>query len=435
MVISHGPRRTICRVVVLMLGSLAAVPLAINPADSAAKPRLSASGKRCTRSARGQRHTRRDRRHRHRAPRDRLRRIRVHNTLSRRSIATHRIGCIVITDSVHQRRHRKPPTTTSTSSTAPSTSTTATDPTTTPTTPTTPTTTHDPDDPPRPRRPPRPTTTTTTTTTTTGSGGGESSIGGCNGCSWNGDFSTGNLTQYDTPDGDLADFLLLTANPTPPAPFHYAFDAHLDTTSVSTSEAGERTLTILWPTTVASQGATRAYSGATSWYRDEQYFPSSYQPSKDTDFNWTFELHNAPDSAGDDMVSCGVDTSTGTTPGPYQDGGGALSPARYSCRIFGGGNASYPFDSYNSSNWYTNPAVDWTDLIGLKSITPNTWYDMVWQIRWSCAPGQQSDDRLRELVDQRQPCRPLHGPDAAVGEDRRGRGCDKRLQPGVLADR
>ena len=59
-------------------------------------------------------------------------------------------------------------------------------------------------------------------------------------------------------------------------------------------------------------------------------------------------------------------------------------------RLAGGGNATYPFDSYNSSNWYTNPAVDWTDLIGLKSITPNTWYDMVWQIHWSCDPANES---------------------------------------------
>ena len=240
---------------------------------------------------------------------------------------------------------------------------------------------------------PTPTPTTSTTTTATGSGGG-SSIGGCNGCSWNGDFSTGNFLQYDSflsgnIDGNPADFTLVQNGPTPPSPFQHAFNATLQSGSgsVKSGQAGERTLTTLWPTNNPAQGRSRAYNGATSWYRDEQYFPSSYQPSKDTDFNWTFELHNAPDSAGDDMVSCGVDTSTGTTPGPFEDGGGALSPARYSCRIFGGGNASYPFDNDNSSNWYTNPAVDWTDLIGLKSITPNTWYDMVWQIGWSCAPA------------------------------------------------
>ncbi len=225
--------------------------------------------------------------------------------------------------------------------------------------------------------------------TTAGPGSG-SSIGGCNGCSWNGDFSTGNFLQYDSfiannVDGNKADFTLVQSNPTPPAPFKYAFDAHLDTAAIKSGQAGERTLTTLWPTTQPTEGKSRGYNGATTWYRDEQYFPVSYQPSKNTDYNWTFELHNAPDNAGNDMVSCGADSTTSTTLGPYGDGGGDLSPARYSCRIIGGGNSANPFDYYGSSNWYKNPAVDSTDLIGLRSITPNTWYDMVWQIKWSCA--------------------------------------------------
>ena len=87
------------------------------------------------------------------------------------------------------------------------------------------------------------------------------------------------------------------------------------------------------------------------------------------------------------MLSCGVDTSTGTTLGPYQDGGGAISPARFSCRIFGGGNQANPCNSCNSSNWYKNPAITYADPIGVPSVQTGVWYDMVWKINWSCTTG------------------------------------------------
>ncbi len=214
--------------------------------------------------------------------------------------------------------------------------------------------------------------------------------GGCNGCTWNGDFSTGNFGQYASLlEGVASDFSLVTSNPTPPAPFKYAFDAHLGTESVKSGEAGERALLQIFPYTVRRQSLapTRAYNGATTWYRDEIYFPSSYQPEANSDWNWMDEIHNAPDGEGPQLISCGVDTDTGTTPGPTSDGGGAISPARYSCRIAGGGNAADPMDSYGPSNWSTNPAAQYGYIYAIRSITPNKWYDVVWKISWSCTTG------------------------------------------------
>lgn len=225
--------------------------------------------------------------------------------------------------------------------------------------------------------------------------GSGSSIGGCNGCSWNGDFSTGNFRQYNNfrsgnINGNPADFRLVTSDPTPPKPFKYAFDAHLDVNAVGNpGEPGEGTLAVLYPNAVPTQSSapSRAYAGATTWYRDELYFPASYQPASNTNWNWTDEVHNAPNDSGISMLACGVDTSTGTTITPSSDGGGDISPARFSCRIAGGGDAAHPLDGYKSRDWFDNPAMHYGELIGLRSITPGVWYDMVWEFHWSCTTG------------------------------------------------
>jgi hypothetical protein len=167
----------------------------------------------------------------------------------------------------------------------------------------------------------------------------------------------------------------------------HAFEATVTsgTGSEVSGEDGERTLLTLWPGSGnGSTGTTRAYQGASSWYRDEIYFPTGFQPSQGSDFNWVYELHNYPDSEGDAMLSCGVDTDADAY-GPFSDGGGVganPSPERFSCRIFGGGSPTYPFNSYTSANWYKNPAVDWDYIIGLHTIPTGQWLDMVWHINW-----------------------------------------------------
>ncbi len=214
---------------------------------------------------------------------------------------------------------------------------------------------------------------------------------------WNGDFSTGNFRQYssflaDHPDGNPADFTLVRTDPPPPHDFKYAFKATLGAGdgSVVPGEAGQRTLLTLWPgngngsTVTQDEGWTRGYQGANTWYRDEVYFPPSFQASRGTDFNWVYELHNYPDDEGGAMLSCGVDTSRQRR-SPFSDGGGhgrAASPARFSCRIFGGGSPADPFDNYDSSNWYRNPAVDWDYMIGMRRLVTGQWLDMVWNIDW-----------------------------------------------------
>ena len=218
---------------------------------------------------------------------------------------------------------------------------------------------------------------------------------------WNGDFSTGNLLQYDSfidnnPDGNPLDFHIVTS-PTPPGispsgqPFRQAFGATLESGSgsIKPGQAGERTLTTLWPDSGdGAQGKSRAYAGATTWYRDDVYFQPGFAPTQNSDFNWVYELHNYPDNWGDAMLACGIDTSTGAL-GPWSDGGdtGANpSPERFSCRIFGGGSAAHPFNGYGPTDWYQNPDVSWAYVIGLHTVQAGQWYDMVWEINWDCRP-------------------------------------------------
>jgi hypothetical protein len=225
--------------------------------------------------------------------------------------------------------------------------------------------------------------------------------GRCHRCFWRGDFSAGNWRQYNGspafgPDGNPADYAIVR-RPTPPG-FAHAFKATVTagTGSIVSGEDGERTLLELWPQDggTGSRGRTHAFQGASTWYRDEIYFPTGFQPSRNSDFSWVYELHNYPDSEGDAMFTCGVDTGRGRY-GPFSDGGGRgrhRSRERFSCRIFGGGSPEHPFNGYDSANWFRNPAVRWDYMIGLRTVPTGQWLDMVWHITWdwrSTASGGQ----------------------------------------------
>lgn len=270
---------------------------------------------------------------------------------------------------------------------------------------------------------PAPTTTTTATTTTTQAPAPPTTTttpGPSPTPAWNGDISTGDWGQYSDcqsrhvdgvwptyytivrasaslplgPTGCSSDYGSGTApntetGPVPPG-FSYAGKFTVGPDAVVPGEAGQRTLDTLWPSETPSDGPTQAYQGASSWYRDETYFPPGFQPIPDSDFNWTFEIHNWPDGFGDAMVSCGLDTTVAPGLGPYTDGVGGPA-TRYSCRVLGGGSPANPIDArtvngdrlYTSRSWYKNPDVKWTYLAGVRSLRTAHWYDMVFHVRWS----------------------------------------------------
>ncbi len=356
--VTHTLRRAALRAAAaLALGAIAAIPLAENPTASLAKSKLRPGHRTCMRH-RGRRHG-------------------------------HRAGCATrSTRRLHGTRtkSRRRPVTTAKTATSTTATTTATP---IPTTTTT-----------------RPTTTTTPSPTPTPA--------------WSGDFSTGDWGQYDDclsrhVDGVWPTYYTIErassslplgptgcsssrGTPTPPNTetgpvppgFKYAAKFTVDSGAVVPGEAGQRTLDTLWPADTPSQGKTQAYQGASTWYRDETYFPSGFQAVPNSDFNWTFEIHNWPDGFGDAMVSCGLDTTTTAAMTPYSDGVGGSS-TRYSCRVLGGGSPSNPIDArssgavrlYTSASWYKNPDVKWTYLAGVKSIETAHWYDMVFHVKWS----------------------------------------------------
>ena len=365
MLIPHGPRRTtICWVAILMLAFLAAVSLVINPADSGARPRVLAGihkprrparVKPCARSTKVQRRTsrhRRHRRHRHSAPR------------SRRAGTKHAVGC-----------SRKQPKSGATTS----------------------------------RKPPKHATTTTASASTgvpldpspTGSGGG-SSIGGCNGCSYNGDLSTGDFSQYgdchgasgsnltdgnypsdyaiDTTSGSLGSHSCgslglpsLVRDIT--APGGYAGRYLVNSSSYGNDGEGLITEnTVGWPTTPPdTSGVTQGYQGKTEWYRDEVYFPAGFHPASSSDWNFVWEFHVFPNFNGAyENLSVAVVTDNSD--------GGPSGGDRLSLRILGGGTPSDPIvGTYGTDT--ANPTWHQTWKPG-PNIQTGHWYDMVMEVHW-----------------------------------------------------
>jgi Polysaccharide lyase len=195
--------------------------------------------------------------------------------------------------------------------------------------------------------------------------------------SWDGDFSTGNFSQYggipgNNPDGNPADFAL-AQTPTLSG-FSNIFQATLESGSgsVLAGEDGERTLLTVWPGVPASSGKTDAYQGADTWYRDDIYFPSNFVASQGTNYNWLYVLHDWPDGPCCGNLSLSVVTDNSD--------GGPSGGARLSTRIMGGGDAANPMDE-GTQNAATNPAGKVTWLEG-PTVQTGRWYDLAWHVHW-----------------------------------------------------
>jgi hypothetical protein len=196
--------------------------------------------------------------------------------------------------------------------------------------------------------------------------------------SWNGDFAGGDFSQYDQspafhPDGNPLDYALVSA-PVPPG-FSFAFRATVGagSSSVVAGQDGERTLLTVWPGAGRGvRGRSRAYQGADSWYRDELYFPATFKPSRETSWNWLFELHDYPNGPCCANLALSVVTN-GADHGPR-------GHERLSVRIEGGGSPARPLDSGAEQALYDPDArVHW---IAGPEIELNHWYVLVWHVHW-----------------------------------------------------
>jgi hypothetical protein len=228
---------------------------------------------------------------------------------------------------------------------------------------------------------------------------------------WNGSFSTGDWSQYDSctsghMDGNYpSDYAIDTLAGTlgtfgcggilpnfvhdiaPPPGFTYAARyTNLSGDRSYEGETGERTKDTLWPESDPTTAKTHAYQGADTWYRDDVYFPAGFQPTLNTDWNWILELHNYPDGPCCSNLSISVVTNNAD--------GGPSGSQRLSTRILGGGTPANPIDG-GGQDCSTNPDCQTTWLRG-PTIQTNHWYDMVWHIHWDWRANNNSGQGLVE---------------------------------------
>ncbi len=200
---------------------------------------------------------------------------------------------------------------------------------------------------------------------------------------WSGDFSTGTLSQYDPVDGHVNDFAVTTS----PVPF--GFTHSLWTTlergnaSIVSGEDGERALTILWP----DHNTSEAKEGQTTWYRDMMYFPGGFQGTRNTDWNWLFELHNFPNSPGDAQLAMGVFNDTSD--------GGPRNGERLSTEIMGGGDSGHPVMDQDPAR--ADPSHFKKGFIRGPSLLTGHWYDVVFEITWDY--HYSGFGRVKEWID------------------------------------
>jgi polysaccharide lyase-like protein len=196
---------------------------------------------------------------------------------------------------------------------------------------------------------------------------------------WKGDFSTGNFDQYQYLDG-LAGDRALVSSPLPPGDrsSRYAFEATVEagTASVWGGEDGERSMVGLLP----DHNTSRARQGQDTWYRDEIYFPASFQPTARSAWNWLYELHDFPNAPCCANLALSVVTDASD--------GGRAGRMRLSLRLMGGGAPIHPIEGRYCRRYagcaagaYWNPAAvtRWIRGPGLRR---GRWYDFVWHVHW-----------------------------------------------------
>ena len=190
---------------------------------------------------------------------------------------------------------------------------------------------------------------------------------------WNGDFSTGSWSQWDSADDDCRpqDHSVVTS-PKPPG-FAYA-SRHTVTVDSTLGQSGTRCLVYNDPKSDPTRGKSHAYAGAEAWYEDWMYFPADFDPAPSTDWNWVWQLHNWPDSEGPVNLVAGVITNSSD--------GGPSGGERLSLRVIGGASEANPIDSYGTGNYRNNPDVKEKWLRG-PNIQRGHWYRMVVHVKWS----------------------------------------------------
>ena len=190
---------------------------------------------------------------------------------------------------------------------------------------------------------------------------------------WNGDFSTGSWSQWDSEDDDCESRNhAVVAGLAPPGLSQAS--RHTVTSDSTLGQSGARCLVYNDPKSDPTRAKSHAYAGAEAWYEDWMYFPADFVPAPRTDWNWVWQLHNWPDDEGPVNIVAGVVTNSSD--------GGPSGGERLSLRVIGGASPRHPIDDYGTGDYDENPDVREKWLRG-PDIERGRWHHVAVRVKWS----------------------------------------------------
>ncbi len=188
---------------------------------------------------------------------------------------------------------------------------------------------------------------------------------------WQRNFETGNFGQWDQLNGNLAQrdrYFGIVSKPSPVAEGRYAFRSTVDGNATEVGQSGQRSMVLVFPDNVASKNKTGAYEGGERWYRTHVYFPSDFQPSPNSAWNWLVQWHNWPNGPCCSNLALAVDARKGQE--------------KLSLRVMGGGDSEHPVEA-NDIITEKNPTGNLEWFVGDDNLRRGHWYDSVVHVKWS----------------------------------------------------
>lgn len=170
--------------------------------------------------------------------------------------------------------------------------------------------------------------------------------------SWTGNYETGDLSQWSRVQAVPGDISIVTS---PVREGSYAAKFVVNAGDVPLATGGERS------EVEASQSQTGGYDGSEEWYGWSTMFPTDFNPTPATTWNYFLQLHDSANNGCGPNVVYQVDESK--------------APAVLRLRVRGGSVSLSTCTAQNDKSWYP------------VTLSLNHWYDFVLHIKWSANPS------------------------------------------------
>ena len=165
---------------------------------------------------------------------------------------------------------------------------------------------------------------------------------------WRGDFETGNFRQWQSVQARRGDISIVTS---PVRQGSYAARFVVHPGDVSVRHGGERS------ELRASVAASGGNAGTDQWYGWSTLFPSSFNPTPGTNWNYFLQWHDSRNNGCGPNIVYEVDESK--------------TPARIGLRVRGGSISFSTCTATDDRAWFP------------VRLTINRWYDFVLHVHWS----------------------------------------------------